>query len=177
MTDGTTAAAPSGAASDNPASQNLPQQVGSASTGYKVVPIEPTKEMIVEGQSAITDAIEYSQGTYETSVYHPDSMAYDGYKAMLATAPDAAAVLLPKEMTPEIRDVLGLMVFRTGPLAHLFRAGGAEIPKRIEDEQAFILFRFLHLALTHGADWKNVADEDVGAALARSKAALAEVRS
>lgn len=178
MTDDTPRAAPpSGAASDNPASQNLLQQVGLASTAYKLMPVEPTKEMIVDGQDAITSAIEYSAGTYDMSVYHPDTMAYDGYKAMVARAPGAPVTVLPAEMTPAIREVLGLMISRTGPLAGLFRTGGADIPKRIEDEQAFVLFRFLHLAIEYGADWQKVADADVGAAIARSKANLTKDRS
>ena len=82
-------------------------------------------------------------------------------------------LVLPREMTPAIAEVLGMPNFRTGPLAHLFRAGGADISKRCEPEQAFILWRFLHLAILHGENWYRFADADIHAALARATAARA----
>ena len=63
----------------------------------------------------------------------------------------------PKEMTPELRKVLGMMVFELSPLAHLFRDRGADIPRRAEDEQAFVLHWLIGLVLEHGAGWAEVA--------------------
>ena len=139
---------PTGAGSENPASRKLPDA------------IELAIETLIH-----TTADALSDNPVD------DPRVEDALEAMRAAIRPS---LLPAEMTPEIREVLGLMVFTTGPLAQLFRTGGAEIPKRIEDEQAFILFRFLHLALAHPASWKKCSDEDVRAALARSKAHLAE---
>lgn len=91
---------------------------------------------------------------------------------------DPAPHVLPAVMTPEIGEVLGLMNFATGPLADLFRAAGAEIPRKIEAEQAFVLFRFLHLALKHGAEWRVASNVDVQEALAAAEARMpAEARS
>lgn len=78
---------------------------------------------------------------------------------------------LPREMTPAIAEVLGLPNFRTSPIAHLFRAGGAEIKPKCEVEQAFVLWRFLHLAILHADNWAAFADADIQATLARVKAA------
>ena len=139
---------PTGAGSENPAFRKLPDA------------IEHALETLIHSTA---DAL--SDNPID------DPRVEDALEAVRAAVRPS---LLPSEMTPEIGDVLRLMVYTTGPLAHLFRAGGAAIPKRIEDEQAFILFRFLHLALVHGAAWKKVSDLEVGAALARSKANLAE---
>jgi hypothetical protein len=78
-------------------------------------------------------------------------------------------LVLPETLTPAVREVLGLMNFRTGPLAHVYQAAGHEIPKRCEDEQAFVLHRFLLLAIKHGADWHKASVADVDAALAVAK--------
>ena len=82
-------------------------------------------------------------------------------------------LVLPREMTPAIAEVLGMPNFRTGPLAHLFRAAGADIETKCEAEQAFMLWRFLHLAILHGDKWYLHADVDIKTALARAKAARA----
>lgn len=69
----------------------------------------------------------------------------------------------PEELTPELRQVLGLMLWETGPLAHLFRkADGREIPRRAEAEQAFILHWLIGLALEHGPEWRTVAAAEIG---------------
>lgn len=60
----------------------------------------------------------------------------------------------PKEITPELEDVLGLMVFDTGPIAHALRADGQDIERRAESEQAAVLHWMIGLALEHGPDWR-----------------------
>lgn len=68
----------------------------------------------------------------------------------------------PKELTPELRHVLGMMVFQLSPVAHLFRdLGGADIPKRAEDEQAFVLHWLIGLVLEHGPGWAEVAQAKI----------------
>lgn len=63
----------------------------------------------------------------------------------------------PKEMTPELREVLGLMVFTTGPIAHGFREAGEDIDCKVEAEQAFVLHWLIGLALQHGPAWRPIA--------------------
>lgn len=68
----------------------------------------------------------------------------------------------PKEMTPELRKVLGMMVFELSPVAHLFRdKAGADIPRRAEDEQAYVLHWLIGLVLEHGAGWAAVAGKKI----------------
>ena len=60
-------------------------------------------------------------------------------------------------MTPAIAEVLGMPNFVCGPFAHGFRMAGADIKRRSEDEQAFVLWRLLHLAILHGDKWREFA--------------------
>lgn len=65
---------------------------------------------------------------------------------------------LPEKITPAIDDALGFMNFQTGPIAHLLRATGDDIPQKCEREQSHVLFWFLSLALEHGEKWREVAN-------------------
>ena len=76
-------------------------------------------------------------------------------------------------MTITLADVLGLPNFRTGPIAHVYRAAGAEIRTKCEDEQAFVLDRYLRLAIEHGDEWRTAAEADLKAAYARAEASKA----
>ena len=67
----------------------------------------------------------------------------------------------PKELTPALREVLGLMVFHTTPLAHAFRAAGHDIKRKTEDEQAFVLHWLIGLALEHGDGWRSKAADEI----------------
>lgn len=79
----------------------------------------------------------------------------------------------PATMTAVLADVLGLPNFRTGPIAHVYRAAGAEIRTKCEDEQAFVLDRFLRFALEHGEDWRTAAEADLKAAHSLAQASKA----
>jgi hypothetical protein len=62
-------------------------------------------------------------------------------------------------MTPAINDALGIMNFHSGPIAHAFRAAGFQINPKCEDEQAFVLFWALGLAIKHGDEWRKFGAE------------------
>lgn len=80
----------------------------------------------------------------------------------------------PLKLTPDLRDVLGIPNFQTGPMAHAFRdAGRAEIRTKCEDEQAFILHWLTTLLLEHGADWRRHAGEALQPVIEAAKAARA----
>lgn len=80
----------------------------------------------------------------------------------------------PMGLTPELLEVLGMPNFRAGPMAHAFReAGRAEIKRRSENEQAFILHWLTTLVLEHGADWRRVAGEIMRPVIEEAKAAIA----
>ncbi|MDN2675672.1 hypothetical protein [Janthinobacterium sp. SUN033] len=79
----------------------------------------------------------------------------------------------PFTMSAALADVLGLPNFRTGPIADVYRAAGAEIRTNCGDEQAFVLDRYLRLALEHGDEWRTAAEADLKAAYARAEASRA----
>lgn len=68
---------------------------------------------------------------------------------------------LPDEMTPAIREALGYANFQCAPIAHRLRAGGADIKRKAEDEQAHVLFWFLKLAIEHGDQWRERAGDEL----------------
>ncbi|WP_448208166.1 hypothetical protein [Azospirillum sp. sgz302134] len=67
----------------------------------------------------------------------------------------------PNELTPALMDALGMMNFQTGPIAHIYRAAGHDIPRKCEAEQAFVLHRCVLLALEHGEDWRSHAQAEL----------------
>ena len=73
---------------------------------------------------------------------------------------------LPHDMSPAIAEVLGIMCFQAGPLAEVYRAAGHPIKRKAEAEQAFILWRFLPLAILHGDAWREHSNRDLDAQLA-----------
>ncbi|WP_446906132.1 hypothetical protein [Acinetobacter baumannii] len=76
-------------------------------------------------------------------------------KAKAHAVPDGY-VLLPKAATKEIDEILGMQCFQFIRTAQIYRELGFEIKKRAENEQAFFLFKFLHLALVHGDKYLDV---------------------
>jgi len=85
---------------------------------------------------------------------------------------DIGSLAYPPEMTPALRHVLGMMCFQLAPFAHIFRAAGADIKTRAEDEQAFCLHWLIKHVLLHGDAWAERAEADIAAARARIKGAV-----
>lgn len=71
----------------------------------------------------------------------------------------AERTLFPEELTPELREVLGLMLWDTGSIARAWRDTGVPIPRKAEEEQAAVLHRLILLVLEHGPGWRMVAGE------------------
>lgn len=71
---------------------------------------------------------------------------------------------IPAALTPDLRLILGMPNFVCGPYAHLFREAGRDIPRKSEEEQAFVLHWLLGLHAEHGERWAAVADEQLAAA-------------
>jgi hypothetical protein len=76
---------------------------------------------------------------------------------MIPATAKESGLILPVEMTPAIRETLGMMTHMSGPIVRCFRASGCAIPPKIEEEQAFVLFWLLKHAIKHGEDWKKHA--------------------
>lgn len=74
----------------------------------------------------------------------------------------------PQVLTPELREILGFVCFQLAKFAHAYRdagefvdASGKPLPHRAEDEQAFMLHKFLTFWWVNGADWKTAAEADL----------------
>lgn len=76
--------------------------------------------------------------------------------------------------TDAAQTVLGLPNFRTGPIAHVMRAGGAQIRAKCEAEQAWVIQWLLELVLEHGDEWGEVGQEQMAAARERAATPPAE---
>ncbi|QGJ74205.1 hypothetical protein [Sinorhizobium meliloti] len=70
-----------------------------------------------------------------------------------------AARAYPRELTADLCNVLSLMMWNTGPIAHVLRAGGAAIPTKGEIEQAHVLHWLTLLVLEHGPAWREKGEE------------------
>lgn len=95
-----------------------------------------------------------------THVVHPALFAIE-------TAP-----IWPKELTPDLRHVLGLMCFELGKFARVYRvagefvaAGGEPLQRRAEDEQAFMLHKLVGYLFGHGPKWAEAMTIDLDRAL------------
>lgn len=80
----------------------------------------------------------------------------------------------PEQPTPALQQVLGLMIMETCPIAHAFRAAGADIPTKTEAEQAFVLHWLIGIALKHGDAWREVAGLELQALRLRTKSSTQE---
>lgn len=77
-------------------------------------------------------------------------------------------IIWPKAVTPPLKRILGMMCFQIGKYAHAYRdAGeyldseGKKLESAAEDEQAFILHRWLGYWFEHGDGWEAVAVADI----------------
>ncbi|WP_228268436.1 hypothetical protein [Acinetobacter colistiniresistens] len=77
--------------------------------------------------------------------------------------PEAEFALLPKTITPEVEEILGMPCFKFIKAAQIYRQLGFDIPPKAEKEQSFFMFKFLHLALVHGDKCFDVFESETKA--------------
>lgn len=65
----------------------------------------------------------------------------------------------PEKITFELDEILGLMPWQTGPIAHALRQDGEYIPEKCEREQAHVMHWMIGLYLEYGAEWRNKVSE------------------
>lgn len=104
-------------------------------------------------------ADEYNEDELRVICHHAaceiDRLRAELEKAKAQAVPEGY-VLFPKVATKEIDEILGMQCFQFIRTAQIYRELGFEIKKRAENEQAFFLFKFLHLALVHGDKYLDV---------------------
>lgn len=74
----------------------------------------------------------------------------------------------PERLTPPLRYILGRPNFTCGSLAHAYQAlgefvdsDGNALNKRAEDEQAFVIHRFVAVAAREPDDWEGAINREV----------------
>jgi hypothetical protein len=87
----------------------------------------------------------------------------EAIKRLQARIVELEATQFPEQLTPDLREVLGMMIMQTCPIAHGFQAAGYDIPKKTEAEQAFVLHWLVGLALKHGEAWRKAAADELSA--------------
>ena len=75
----------------------------------------------------------------------------------------------PDKITPELKEVLSLMLWKTGEIAHILRAGGIDIPRKAEEEQCAVLHWLITLAIDYGDDWKQKFGDRMDAIMVKAK--------
>lgn len=83
-------------------------------------------------------------------------VAWDAVAPMLTEAARPARPELPP-LDDTLRDILGRICFTIIPLVQVLRAGGMEIPKKAEAEQAAAIHWMLGHYFKHGDGWKAPA--------------------
>lgn len=66
------------------------------------------------------------------------------------------------ELNEETKEILGMVCFRAGPIAHLMVKAGIPVDKKAEVEQATVIHWLLNLYLEHGSGWRKKAAEQLG---------------
>ncbi|MDW5314982.1 hypothetical protein [Rhizobium sp. PL01] len=88
--------------------------------------------------------------------------------------PQRAVRVYPQDLTADIRDILSMMMWNTGPIAHALRDGGQDIKRKAEEEQAEVMHWLIGLALEHGSEWRAKASDRIREIQAFVKAAASE---
>jgi len=63
------------------------------------------------------------------------------------------------EYTEDIRFILGRPNFWCGAKAIILRQRGHEIPRKAEDEQAYVIYWMLNMYKLHGGRWKKACED------------------
>ncbi|TCR01095.1 hypothetical protein [Neorhizobium sp. JUb45] len=96
----------------------------------------------------------------------------EAVRSALSPYPQTNMRAYPQELTDDLRDILSLMMWNTGPMAHALRAGGQDIKRKAEEEQAEVMHWLIGLALEHGSEWRAKASDrirEIKAALATTE--------
>lgn len=81
--------------------------------------------------------------------------------SLAATISQIRSRTLPKELTPELKEVLAFDFHEAKKIADRFRANGAAVEDRFEEEQAFVVWWLLGYALKYGPSWRTNAAADL----------------
>jgi hypothetical protein len=126
-----------------------------------IVPRAPTDLLVGDGEASIIECLAAGEPFVfdpAANFLHADDGTVEGGIRYL---PADQVMAYPREATDDLRDVLSMMMWNTGPIAHVLRAGGADIPRKGELEQAHVLHWLTLLVLEHGSAWREKGEEEI----------------
>jgi len=113
----------------------------------------------VSGQHVVEGTIENAAAFYTLTLAGADAAPALQDKSTTSISP----LIYPPSLSDDLAEVMGMPNFQCAPLAHGYRdAGLADIPRKAEAEQAFVIDKLVRLVIQHGVDWRvhAVADLD-----------------
>jgi hypothetical protein len=152
---------------------NLPE-------GWKLVPVEPTEDMLVNGfeskpDELFSDPTVWAEYDAMSGCQQAAHRALLCWRAMLAAAPNvphtapiepicatggAEAMQLP-DLNDDLIDILGRPNFTCSSIAQILRMGGRDIPRKSENEQAAAIHFLLNHYLADNEKWLQAAGADL----------------
>jgi hypothetical protein len=91
----------------------------------------------------------------------------DCFQAILERGLDLGDLWVERfELNEQVRQILGILCFTAGTIAHRLVKLGHTIEGRAEEEQAYVLHWLLHLYFQHGDNWRDEANKALRATAA-----------
>lgn len=122
---------------------------------------EDREELEAEYQRAVDIAPSECWDAYRSHYFSMLPLATIPDVGETATAPAPQLRVYPQVLTDDLRDILSMMMWDSGPIAHALRDGGQDIKRKAEDEQAEVLHWLIGLALEHGSEWRSKASDRI----------------
>jgi hypothetical protein len=117
-------------------------------------------EELRASHTSFTDSNDWGDDIEAQADYDAD-MALIARLNTLIDEPASNSLTYPKDLSDDLREVLGWPCFKCAPIAHAMRAGGDNIKPKAEDEQAVVLHWLVTLVLTHGDGWRAQAQKEI----------------
>lgn len=160
--------------------------------GWKLVPVEPTEEMILAGLQGDVPKDAYARDIYEAMLaaapaapaQSGEPVGYDGIVSIcdahgiglpvdciemvveiirLASYRGDDTLRYPAEFTDDLQWILGLFCFQCITYAQVLRKAGRDIPNNAEAEQAATLDWMLRHYLRDPVNWRDTAADEMRA--------------
>lgn len=106
-------------------------------------------------------------GVWWLSLEKPKLPGYTEVRELF-TAPQKPIVL--PEINEDLVEIIGRPNFTCSGLAELLRRNGADIKRKSENEQAYVIHWLLVIYLKHGIEWRAIAESELKSMAAKAAA-------
>lgn len=101
------------------------------------------------------------QAIRKAGYVHRDECKPDGLSVSSSQAPASREMALPREMTPDLMEILGRPNFACREIAQVLKADGADIPPKAEAEQAHAIYFLLSHYVASPGNWQETATDEL----------------